>query len=101
MAKLYFDSGKADLQPQSVTLIEGVIAAAKAKPSAKLSISGFHDSTGNLEQNQELAKQRAMKVRDALKAGGIAEERIELRKPEQVQGTGNDAEARRVEVKLM
>jgi K(+)-stimulated pyrophosphate-energized sodium pump len=36
-------------------------------------------------------------VRDALEAAGVAEERIELRKPEQVNA-GDAAEARRVEV---
>ena len=65
-----------------------------------LAISGYHDASGNLEQNQELAKQRAFKVRDALKAAGIPEDKIQLNKPEQTQGSGNDAEARRVEVKV-
>ena len=58
-------------------------------------------ATGNLEQNQQLAKQRAMNVRDALKAAGIAEDRIDLKKPEQTQGSGDNPEARRVEVRVM
>ena len=45
-----------------------------------------------------LAKQRALAVRDALKAAGVAESRIELKKPEQLAGTGSNAEARRVEI---
>jgi hypothetical protein len=41
-------------------------------------------------------------VRDALKGAGIAEDRIELKKPEQTQGGGgtDNPEARRVEVGL-
>jgi K(+)-stimulated pyrophosphate-energized sodium pump len=101
MVKLYFDSGKADLPADAAKVMEPVIAAAKDKAAAKLAISGYHDATGSVEQNQELAKQRAMKVRDALKTAGIAEDRIELKKPEQTQGGGDDKEARRVEVRVM
>jgi outer membrane protein OmpA-like peptidoglycan-associated protein len=98
-AKLYFETGKTDLPGDSDKTMAAIVAAAKAN-AGSLAISGYHDAAGNLEQNQELAKQRALKVRDALKAAGIPEERIELRKPEQTQGSGNDAEARRVEIKL-
>ena len=75
-------------------------AIAGGNPAGKLSVSGFHDAKGDPAKNAELAKQRAMAVRDALKAAGIAEDRIELQKPE-VTSAGTDAEARRVEVTLM
>jgi len=39
-------------------------------------------------------------VRDALKVAGIAEDKVELKKPEVLTGSGNNAEARRVEVAL-
>jgi K(+)-stimulated pyrophosphate-energized sodium pump len=39
-------------------------------------------------------------VRDALKAAGVAEDKIELKKPEQLTGSGDPAQARRVEVAL-
>ena len=100
VVKLYFDTGKADLPADAAKSLEPVVAKAKASAGAKVVISGFHDATGNLEQNQELAKQRAIKVRDALKAAGVAEDRVELKKPEQTQGTGDDKEARRVEVRV-
>ena len=67
----------------------------------KAAISGFHDATGSVEQNAELAKQRAIAVREVLKALGASEEAIELRKPEVSTGTGTEAEARRVEVILL
>ena len=51
-------------------------------------------------QNAELAKQRALGVRDALKVLGVAEDKVELKKPEVTQGSGSNAEARRVEVTL-
>jgi cytochrome c oxidase cbb3-type subunit 3 len=100
MAKVYFDSGKADLSPEGGKALEAFVAAVKGGTGA-LAITGYHDATGSIEQNQELAKQRAFKVRDALTAAGIPANRIELKKPEQTQGSGNDAEARRVEVRIL
>jgi K(+)-stimulated pyrophosphate-energized sodium pump len=100
VVKLYFDTGKADLPADSAKTLEPVVAKAKANAGAKVVISGFHDATGDVAQNQELAKQRAIAVRDSLKGAGIAEDRVELKKPEQTQGTGDDKEARRVEVKV-
>lgn len=99
-ARIFFDSGKVDLPADAVAALQPVIDAARARADAKLAVSGFHDKSGNLEQNAELAKQRAFAVRDALVAAGIAETRIELRKPQDMEG-GNDArEARRVEVSV-
>ncbi|EWS56236.1 proteobacterial sortase system OmpA family protein [Methylibium sp. T29] len=74
-------------------MVKGVAAGKKAV------ISGYHDATGDPDKNVELAKQRALAVRDALKAAGVAEDKIELKKPEQLNA-GDAAEARRVEVKL-
>jgi len=99
VVKFFFASGKADLAtgaPQALAdIVKGVAEGKKAV------ISGFADATGNAEQNAELAKQRAFAVRDALKALGMAEDKIELKKPEQITGTGDPAQARRVEVSLM
>jgi outer membrane protein OmpA-like peptidoglycan-associated protein len=96
VVKFYFASGKSDLAPGAVEALSDAIAAGKA--GKKLVISGFHDSTGDPAKNAELAKQRALAVRDALKTAGVAESGIELKKPETATGSGNNAEARRVEV---
>ena len=50
--------------------------------------------------NAELAKNRAKAVREALKARGVAADRVVLRKPEQTLASGPAEEARRVEVVL-
>ncbi len=97
--KIYFDTGKSNLPADGAKLLEPAVAKAKAG-TAKVVISGFHDATGNLEQNQELAKQRAFAVRDTFKAAGVADDRFELKKPEMTQGSGDDKEARRVEVRV-
>ena len=98
VVKFYFASGKADLAAGALAALGDAITAAKA--GKKLVLTGFHDATGDPAFNAELAKQRALAVRDALVGAGVAESSMELRKPEQSTGTGNDAEARRVEVMI-
>ncbi len=98
VVKFYFASGKADLASGALDALGEAIAAAKA--GKKLVLSGFHDATGNPAFNADLAKQRAIVVRDALVGAGVAETAMELKKPEQTTGTGNNAEARRVEVMI-
>ena len=66
----------------------------------KAVVSGYHDATGDPVANAELAKQRAMKVRDTLVSLSVPEDKIEMKKPEQMVGSGSDAEARRVELVL-
>ena len=100
VVKIYFDTGKADLPGDATQKLAPIVAKAKADANTKVAVSGFHDATGNVDQNRELAKQRAMAVRDALKAAGVPEDRVDLKKPELTQGSGSDAEARRVEVRV-
>jgi outer membrane protein OmpA-like peptidoglycan-associated protein len=96
VVKFYFASGKSDLAPGAIDALGDAIAAAKG--GKRLVLSGFHDATGDAAFNAELAKQRAFAVRDALVGAGVAESSLELKKPEETMGTGNAAEARRVEV---
>jgi K(+)-stimulated pyrophosphate-energized sodium pump len=97
-AKLFFDSGKVDLPADASKIIADVVSYAKSGPNTKVSISGFHDATGDLATNQELAKNRAKVVRDLLTSAGVPEDRIMLQKPEQTTGSGDLKDARRVEV---
>ncbi|MDP2016680.1 OmpA family protein [Hydrogenophaga sp.] len=98
VVKFYFASGKADLAPGAMVALGDAIAAAKA--GKRLVLSGFHDATGDPAFNAELARKRALAVRDALVGAGVAVTSMELKKPEQTTGSGNDAEARRVEVMI-
>jgi len=98
VVKFYFASGSAELAAGAKeALTEVVMGVATGK---KAVISGYHDATGDPARNEELAKQRALAVRDTLMSLGIGEDKIELKKPEALTGTGNNAEARRVEVRL-
>ena len=98
VVKFYFASGKADLAAGAGEALADVVKGAKA--GRKLVISCSHDATGDATKNAALARQRAEAVRDALKVAGIGPEKIELKKPEQMAGSGSDAEARRVEISL-
>ena len=96
VVKFYFASGKAELAAGAGAALVDV--AKGAKGGKKVIILGFHDAKGNAAFNVELARQRALNVSDALKAAGVADSQIRLQKPEQMAGTGSDAEARRVDI---
>ncbi len=98
VVKFYFGSGMAEIAVGANEALADVVAGAAA--GKKAIVSGFHDDTGGAAINAELAKQRAFAVRDALIALGVDEARIELNKPEQMQASGTNAQARRVEVVL-
>ena len=98
VVKFFFATGKADLAGGADQALADVVAG--VKDGKKAVVSGFVDSTGNAAQNEELAKQRAFAVRDQLKALGVAEDSIELKKPENIEA-GAGAQARRVEVNLV
>ena len=98
VVKFYFASAKFEVAAGANESLADVIkGVAEGK---KVLVSGFHDATGDLAKNEELAKLRALAVRDALKVLGVAEDKIEMNKPEAMTGTGSNAEARRVEVSL-
>lgn len=99
VVKFYFATGKADLASGALVALAEAIEAAKG--GSRLVISGFHDATGDPAFNAELAKQRALVVRDALVGAGVAEGNLELSKPAVTTGSGADAEARRVEVVII
>ncbi len=98
IVKLYFASDKSALAAGAGAALAEVAKSVAA--GKKAVISGYTDASGDPAMNAELAKVRAFAVRDALKAAGVAEDKIELKKPEQANAAGNAAEARRVEVAL-
>lgn len=101
-AKIYFETGKAMTGAEGEATIKAVASAMAATPTAKISITGYTDKTGNADANAELAKNRALGVRDALQGAGVAGDRIEMKPPVFVEAgkDGSDAEARRVDIIL-
>lgn len=70
-------------------------------PDARLSVSGYHDPSGGVAYNAELAKNRAENVAAALAAAGIARDRVDLDKPSETSpGESSYAADRKVEVSI-
>ena len=98
LVKFYFATGKAELAEGAHDALAVIIKGVATGQTAV--VSGFHDATGNLAFNQELALQRAEAVAEALRFLGVGDDKIALRKPEDTEASGSLAEARRVEVRL-
>jgi photosynthetic reaction center cytochrome c subunit len=101
-ATVFFAVGKFDVKSDLPQSLATLVNALKADPKSKVAISGYHSASGDLASNQELAKNRAFAVRDALKAAGIAEDRLILEKPLSAEANlaGEDPKARRVDVSM-
>ncbi len=100
LIKLYFDSGKADLPANAAEEVAKVVAKLHEEPAKLVLISGYHDETGGAAVNAEVAKARALAVKDALIGAGVPADKVNLRKPAITLGGGEAAEARRVEVRV-
>lgn len=98
VVKFYFASGEDKLAAGAADALVDVVKGARG--GKKVIISGFHDARGNAARNAELARQRALAVRQTLLAAGVPDSQIRLDKPAETAGTGSDAEARRVEITL-
>lgn len=99
VVSFYFATASADLAPGAAQALAAVIKGVEA--GRKAVVSGFHDTTGDAALNEQLAKKRAEMVRDVLTGLGVPAEKIDLQKPAVTTGSGNNAQARRVEVTLI
>lgn len=101
LGKLYFELGQSALPADAAATLAAAAKALAEAPGKRLVLSGFHDTSGDPARNAELAKQRAIAVRDALKAAGADAARLALRRPESTAGGADAQEARRVELRLV
>lgn len=99
IVNFYFATGSADLAPGAAEALAIVIKG--VEDGRKAVVSGFHDTTGDAAANDALAKLRAQTVQDVLVGLGVPAAKVRLEKPAVTTGSGNGAEARRVEVKLI
>ena len=99
-ARVYFELGSDALPAEASVVLVKVADAARAQAGVLVLISGFHDASGDPARNAELAKNRALAVRHALEANGVAPERCVMDKPVEMVGGTDPREARRVEVRL-
>ena len=99
VVNFYFATGSADLAPGAAEALAAVIKGVES--GRKVVVSGFHDTTGDAAINESLAKKRAEMVRDVLVGLGVPAAKVDLQKPEVTAGSGHNAEARRVEARLV
>lgn len=69
---IQFDYNSANLQPDSLPLLNAVAAGIKQVPSAKLVIEGHTDAAGSDSYNQGLSKRRADAVKNYLVKQGTS-----------------------------
>ncbi|PIE51416.1 hypothetical protein CSA37_11860 [Candidatus Fermentibacteria bacterium] len=73
---IYFDSGSANLKPESYTVLDSVAILMRDNPTARMQIAGHTDSDGSASSNQSLSERRAQSVYRYLTSTGIAGSRL-------------------------
>jgi outer membrane protein OmpA-like peptidoglycan-associated protein len=71
-----FESGNARLLPQSNAPLRELAKTLLAHPEVRIEVRGHTDDEGSSESNRDLSQRRAVAVRQALIAMGVAAERI-------------------------
>ena len=74
---IYFDTGKADVKPESDETLKEIGKLLKEDPTLKLYVVGHTDNKGTLEANMKLSQDRAIAVVNALTGKqGVAASRL-------------------------
>lgn len=97
LGAVYFAVDQAGLDEAARRTITEAVARLKAESNTRLTLSGYADSSGSRDRNLDLAKQRALAVREALTQAGLDPQRIALKKPEFAEA-GQGGQARRVDL---
>ena len=67
-----FETGKAELKPESLPILEGAIATLKRYPDISIEVAGHTDSRGSDALNLDLSARRAETVLKYLRDGGVS-----------------------------
>lgn len=71
-----FDTGKADIKPESMPIIEQIASLLDDNPSLKVSIEGHTDNIGSQDSNKILSEKRTRSVVNELISRGIEQTRL-------------------------
>jgi outer membrane protein OmpA-like peptidoglycan-associated protein len=71
-----FETGKADLQPESYAVLDDLVEYLKRKDDEKIEVAGHTDNVGKAESNLLLSQNRANTVKAYLIMKGISPDRI-------------------------
>jgi len=98
--RVYFDVDSYYLREDAVERLAPVLRYLRENASAVAVVSGYHDPTGGMEHNVELARNRAFAVRDFMVKEGVEEARLAMVKPVDTTGEGPHREARHVDISI-
>ena len=99
-ARVLFESGQSAVLPADQAAIKAVADYLAAHPGARVQLTGTADASGDAAANAELAKQRALAVRQALRDAGVPEAAVLLQKPGELMPAGDAQAARAVAMTL-
>ena len=71
-----FETGRATIDPDSISLLDHLVETALRCPAAGIEIAGHTDSAGDAAANQALSEKRAQAVSDYLVKAGLPLERL-------------------------
>jgi outer membrane protein OmpA-like peptidoglycan-associated protein len=75
-ANIYFDSGSANIKPESYGVLDEIADLLMVNSTVRVEIAGHTDSDGSESYNRTLSERRAASVRDYLVQHGIASSRM-------------------------
>jgi outer membrane protein OmpA-like peptidoglycan-associated protein len=76
-SRVYFDQGSSELKATEVSKISQIKAFLDQYPTKNLKLVGHTDPKGSDQENQQLALERAIKVKDVLVTQGVDSKRLQ------------------------
>jgi len=73
---VFFDTNSVAISQESATTVRDAAGVAKSMATARVSVTGFTDTTGPVAYNNQLAMRRADAVKNALISNGVAAQSI-------------------------
>ena len=99
---IYFNLNLADIKNKDLETLLQIVKKLSSLSNFKLKITGHTDSIGTEKHNEELSKQRALKVKNFFLSKGINPKSIEVDwKADKEPISAKDEENRRVEIELI
>ncbi len=74
-----FETGKADIKPDSQPTVDQIVKMLKDNADLKISVEGHTDNVGSDKSNQTLSENRAKSVMDAIVVQGIDKSRLSFK----------------------
>lgn len=104
--RLFFETGKSTLKPESLDQLSNIAAIMKSYPKVKLKIGGYTDNTGSAEANMKISTERANAAMKDLVGLGVSADRLKAEGYGQAHPiadnstAGGQAQNRRIDVRV-